>query len=459
MKVLLSVVLFIQGSVVVIAVAPTITLTLEGHTKTTANISLTTSDSSYSSATFNILEYNCTDGSGDTVEEDICVVNTSDSLTELPVGVYLSGLVPGKEYSFEAGAVEYYNGSGTPDNDTDPALLTPFCTTPNPPANLTVTDGGSVTSVAYTVINNTVGVNDGYVVKYFQWNGTGFIEVGEDNNTGASYSETGSFSGLTKGDLYKLKAYADDECSEYELSTEDVIAYYQAGLDTPTTDLTLLLKNESQMCFIWQYSGAGNWNMVKVELVQSGQSKGTESKSVSSSPGIICVTQSGADTSMDAEVHFSAGNEVSADGITFTEYSDSRNNSFYNFSDFSIVSDFSSDCDMDIENCSVTVIVDYSINPHADYIYVNLSYTSGSTVSESERFNLTDCSQSGVTDYNCSMSLYSLDKEEYDFDVNVMIYDELFKTIDIKRGDRERIIGMRVASLLTMVFSVMAAFN
>ena len=109
---------------------------------------------------------------------------------------------------------------------------------PNPPANLTVTDGGSVTSVAYTVINNTVGVNDGYVVKYFQWNGTGFIEVGEDNNTGASYSETGSFSGLTKGDLYKLKAYADGECSEYELSTEDVIAYYQAG--TPRLSLLII---------------------------------------------------------------------------------------------------------------------------------------------------------------------------------------------------------------------------
>ncbi|XP_075249583.1 uncharacterized protein LOC142342213 isoform X3 [Convolutriloba macropyga] len=362
---------FILFSTVSAQPSPT-TVVLASHDKTTATLTIDTSDANFSAVQFDLVAYNCTDGTNQiTGAECAITLPNSGALSPAPYSVSWSGLIPGKQYGFEIDTLDFENGS-TSGNITSGINLTPFCTTANPPGNLTAVEGSGVDVVDYTVVNNTVGVTEGYVVQIAMWDGSMFVMVSEDNNTAGSYAQMGSFSSLTKGELYKLTAFADDECPEYELSTENVTAYFQSGLDVPTMDLTLLKKDSTQMCFIWQYSGSGSWNMVKVYLMQSGVNKGTYSKSASSGPCTICVTQSGADTSMEADVFFTAGNEVTANGMTFTKYSDSRNSS-YNFTDFSVLTNHSSDCDMDVVNCTVNLIVDYSINSHANNIYVNLN--------------------------------------------------------------------------------------
>ena len=52
--------------------------------------------------------------------------------------------------------------------------------------------------------------------------------------------------------------------------------YCILGLHAPEGDLTLLWKNSTQMCFLWEYSGTGTWNYISVELFLSEKIAGLE---------------------------------------------------------------------------------------------------------------------------------------------------------------------------------------
>ena len=51
---------------------------------------------------------------------------------------------------------------------------------------------------------------------------------------------------------------------------------FLTGMSAPTSNLTLVLIDSTQLCFIWEHEGQGQkWNFYKVELEQNGTNKGT----------------------------------------------------------------------------------------------------------------------------------------------------------------------------------------
>ena len=100
------------------------------------------------------------------------------------------------------------------------------------PDNVTVTEGANAFTANYLIINSSEpNESEGYVVRLAKWNGATFDLTSEHDKTvgGSGYSESGFFSSLLKGVVYKISVFADDACASEQLSSDSTDAYFQAG--------------------------------------------------------------------------------------------------------------------------------------------------------------------------------------------------------------------------------------
>ena len=103
---------------------------------------------------------------------------------------------------------------------------------PISPEKIDLADGSDPYSVNYTIFNSTEPNElEGYVVRLSKWDGKEFTPIDEQNNTigGSGYSESGIFTSLLKGVVYKISVFTDDVCFSSQLSTDSTDEYFQAG--------------------------------------------------------------------------------------------------------------------------------------------------------------------------------------------------------------------------------------
>ncbi|XP_075265424.1 uncharacterized protein LOC142357773, partial [Convolutriloba macropyga] len=124
-----------------------------------------------------------------------------------------------------------------------------------------------------------------------------------------------------------------------------------------------------------------------------------------STVGLICVYHSGADVNLETDLLFSVGNEILADGVDFSKFSNALILST-NFSDYKPI-DVNIDCTEENGTCSMNAIVDYRLSDHLTAFEVEVYYTSKTNTYTSVKLNSLNCTQTsgGTSDYNCSVTI------------------------------------------------------
>ncbi|XP_075250464.1 uncharacterized protein LOC142342783 isoform X2 [Convolutriloba macropyga] len=403
-----------------------ITLNLLGKTEYTANITV-----NFLGGTPDLVQLaaaSCHDGnSSSSPVASECNIDAPTSYEAPPIVVLLTGLVPGNKYTFSSGPVNYRSSGADFTASLD--IIT-FCTVPAAPANITAVEGNALTAIDYTVSGGSPGEVGGYDVIYKFWNGTDFEEIGSDNS--------GSIGGLSVGTLYKLIAFAQSECSSSELSEGNATVFYVTAVTAPAnTDITLVLKDSTKICFVWTYNGPDTFNAIKLELVQSSTSKGIETQGgQTAGPGVICVVHGSLVTDSEAEAQFAVGNIITAEGETYQGFSDPTNKTV-NTTDFKLLLNYENNCTENIENCTATASLDKLIDVYKNNATIELTYTSGSNVNETRLIDLTDpadCVGNATTDYTCIVNFEGLNLTEYEFDLHISLYGVELYHLELSRG-------------------------